>query len=114
MTFGPTITPEVIAAFTEARRLENELGREHPRALAAIVQCVALADPGFADRAKAGRGFRLPAATHCDADGNARFTVGQIASALGVPVAEVEARARELAGAGLIQQVDPGEVHLLN
>lgn len=113
MSFNPTYTPEVIAAFDDAMRIIDELGQDHPRALAAIVRCVSLADPEFADRTLHKCGIELPHPTHCDVDGNALFSADQVAQAVGVSAADVETRIRAMAEAGDIVAVNPADVRPL-
>lgn len=78
------MNPRVLAALLRAQALVDELGKNHPKAMQAIVAAVELADPGFSVRTMAECGIVLPEPSHVDAVGRPTYSSEEIAKAVGV------------------------------
>lgn len=74
----------------KARQLVEVLGADHPRAFAAMLEYVELADPGATRRALKESGINLPAPTHVVGNGTPFYASEAIADALDLPHDQVQ------------------------
>ena len=97
---------EVNVAVTRAVILRAQLGQDHPETLAAIVDAVLLAEPGFLERGLAECGIAPLKADYVSDDGQLLFSADAIANAFGVPIERVNSDIERLAGEGAVRIAD--------